>query len=451
MSDKDLTLDNYEFTEMLSLYTCPFDYTDYHVLEARKTPSKLREEEVDEEIIDFYEKILIILECVYLFRENQKKIDINYLPSLKDDTIIIDSIKSIPNFYTYKDSNSLIDLVLEKTPNFNKYSKLTAEVKAEQAKRAEEAKREKEQSRQFVNVYQNDVVAGTINPAKRITKTINLHLNSSFRDQYYNTNPCNYAYTLPYEIKNVMSMRMASIEIPNSWYLFSHKKKNNQFKIEITENKQCHVFVIVVPDGNYTNDTLCDYLNKTYFYESNENSILKKLKITIDEYNQKTIFEIVEESSSFVFSLHFVIDDNTNMMNTLGWILGFRLARYLKIDESIQSEGLYDGGGDRYVFFCLNDHQYSRNDENVVCFQDTSIDENILAKIPMVNGKLSMIIDENDGVSLTKTRTYNGPVNLRKFVIRVLDKFGEIIDLNHMDYSFTLELELLYEKNKIVI
>ena len=449
MSDKDLSIHNYDFTEMLSLYTCPFEYTDYHIIEARKTPSMLRKQEVDQEIVVFYEKVLLIIECVYLFRENQKKIETHYLPNMKDDTIIVEKIKEIPNFFNYKESSALIDLVFEKTPQFNKYSKLAAEVKEEELKRKEQLLCE--QSRQYVNVYPNNVVSGTINPAKRITHSLNVHINSTFREKYYNTNPCNYNYTLPYEIKNVMSMRLASIEIPNSWYLFSHKKKNNQFKIEVTQNKKCQVFYIVVPDGNYTNDTLTKYLNDTYFCDRSDDTILKNLKLSINPYNQKTIIEIVNDDTVMVFSLHFVIDDNDNMMNTLGWILGFRLARYLKIDDAIQSEGMYDGGGDRYVFFCLNDYQYSRNDENVICFEDTSIDENILAKIPMVNGKLSLIIDENEGCSLTKTRTYNGPVNLRKFNIRVLDKFGEIVDLNHMDYSFTLELEILYEKNKVVL
>ena len=449
MSDKDLTIDNYTFTEMLALYTCPFDYTDYHILEARKLPDSLRENDVDEEIILFYDKILIILESIYLFRENQKKINTHYLPNTKDDTIIINAIMEIPNYYNYKDSNSLIDLILEKTPEFNKFSKLTADMKTEEKKREQDITQELNKS--YVNVYQNDVVPGSINPAKRITKTINIHLNTTFREKYYNTNPCNYNYTLPYEIKNVMALRLASIEIPNSWYLFSHKKKNNQFKIEITLNKKCHVFNIVVPDGNYTTDTLVKYLNTTYFCDRPDETVLKNLKFSINPYNNKTIIEIVNDDSSLVFSIHFVTEDNDNMTNTIGWILGFRLARYLKIDDAIQSEGMYDGGGDRYVYFCLNDYQYSRNDQNVVCFEDTSIDENILAKIPMVNGKLSMIINENDGCSLTKTRTYNGPVNIRKLAIRVLDKFGEIIDLNHMDYSFTLELEILYEKNKVVL
>ena len=375
MSDKDLSIHNYDFTEMLSLYTCPFEYSDYHIIEARKTPSMLRKQEVDQEIVVFYEKVLLIIECVYLFRENQKKIETHYLPNMKDDTIIVEKIKEIPNFFNYKESSALIDLVFEKTPQFNKYSKLAAEVKEEELKRKEQLLCE--QSRQYVNVYPNNVVSGTINPAKRITHSLNVHINSTFREKYYNTNPCNYNYTLPYEIKNVMSMRLASIEIPNSWYLFSHKKKNNQFKIEVTQNKKCQVFYIVVPDGNYTNDTLTKYLNDTYFCDRSDDTILKNLKLSINPYNQKTIIEIVNDDTVMVFSLHFVIDDNDNMMNTLGWILGFRLARYLKIDDAIQSEGMYDGGGDRYVFFCLNDYQYSRNDENVVCCEDTSIDENI--------------------------------------------------------------------------
>ena len=62
----------------------------------------------------------------------------------------------------------------------------------------------------------------------------------------------------------------------------------------------------------------------------------------------------------------------------------------------------------------------------------------------MVNGKLSLIIDDNT-CPLTKTRKYNGPVNIRNLFIKILDQFGEIIDLNNMDYSLTLELEILYE------
>ena len=55
-----------------------------------------------------------------------------------------------------------------------------------------------------------------------------------------------------------------------------------------------------------------------------------------------------------------------------------------------------------------------------------------------------MIINDNTNV-LAKIRRYNGPVNLSKLQIKVLDKFGNVIDLNQMDYSLTLEMEILYE------
>ena len=131
-------------------------------------------------------------------------------------------------------------------------------------------------------------------------------------------------------------------------------------------------------------------------------------------------------------------------MDSAGWLLGFRLSKYLDIYESVCSEGLFDGSGDKYIYFILNDYQYNTNSTNVVCFDKSSMEENILAKIPMINGKLSFIIDDNNN-PLTKTRKYNGPVNIRKIHIKILDKFGNVIDLNNMDFSFTLEMEVLYE------
>ena len=73
------------------------------------------------------------------------------------------------------------------------------------------------------------------------------------------------------------------------------------------------------------------------------------------------------------------------------------------------------------------------------------MDEHILAKIPMIDGKLNQIIDENDNL-LNKKREYNGPIDLSRFYIKIMDAYGQIIDLNKMDFSFSIELEILYEK-----
>ena len=294
------------------------------------------------------------------------------------------------------------------------------------------------------SAFPNSVAPGDLNSIKRITQLINLNLNSCFRHNYYASNPCDFQYFIPTEIKNVLSIRLASIEIPNAWYLFSHLKKNNTFNI-IIEYCDTKVFQIVIPDGNYDSDSLQNYLNTTYFYEAEKDNLLKYIKFSIDPYSFKTTFELtLNHPMNFSYSLKFVDDINQNIMNTMGWTLGFRLGSYLDISGIITSEGLFDAGGDRYIYMAVTDYQYNNNISNIVGFDKSMLNEDIIAKIPIVNGKLSLLIDENNN-PLAKSRKYNGPVNLSKLHIKVLDKFGKVIDFNNMDYSFTLELEVLYE------
>jgi len=303
----------------------------------------------------------------------------------------------------------------------------------------------------ITNSYPNILAPGDLNPVKRITQNQNLNLNSCFRHNYYSTSPCDFLYLLPIEVKNVTSLRLASIEIPNSWYLFSHKQKNNQFIIDIKFNNETFSHNIIIPDGNYDSETLQSFLNTTYFYQSSLDSYLKYICFSIDPINLKSRFEIIENEiienednfETFCFTLKFVESLNQNIMNTFGWYLGFRLANYLDIKDKIQSEGLFDGGGDRYIYVAINDYQYNNNTLNTVCFDKSILNEDVIAKIPMVNGKLSIILSEDN--PLTKIRKYTGPVNFSKLQIKILDRFGNIIDLNQMDFSLTLDLEILYE------
>ena len=116
---------------------------------------------------------------------------------------------------------------------------------------------------------------------QRINKFLNLNLNTCFRSNYYNSNPCDFLYNIPAEVKNVVSMRLASIEIPNAWYLFSTLKKNNTFVVEINNQGVITSYDIIVPDGNYDNTMLETYLNTTYFYQSTTVSDLNNIKFSI--------------------------------------------------------------------------------------------------------------------------------------------------------------------------
>ena len=53
---------------------------------------------------------------------------------------------------------------------------------------------------------------------------------------------------------------------------------------------------------------------------------------------------------------------------------------------------------------------------------------------------------DDPGVStqLNRTREYFGPVNIQRLEIKLYDEYGRILDLNNMDWSFTLNLDILY-------
>jgi hypothetical protein len=174
---------------------------------------------------------------------------------------------------------------------------------------------------------------------------------------------------------------------------------------------------------------------------------LKYIKFSINRYNLKSNFELIDssefEKKRIRFSLKFTESISQNIMITFGWILGFRNANYVNVCE-LTSEGLFDAGGDRYIYLCVNDYQYNNNAANIVCFDQSILNEEVIAKIPMVNGKLSLVVNDNNA-PLSKIRLYNGPVNLSRLQIKILDHFCNIIDLNNMDFSLTLELQILYE------
>jgi hypothetical protein len=187
----------------------------------------------------------------------------------------------------------------------------------------------------IVNSQINDISPGDLNSVKRITQLFNLNLNSCFRSNYYTCSSTDFSYIIPTEIKNVVSLRLASIEIPNTWYLFSNKQKNNTFQIIIDDECGTETYIIVIPDGNYDYESLQYYLNTTYFYESNLETKLKYIKFSIDSKNFKTRFELIDEAlecNDFYYSLIFLENVNDNIMSTAGWLFGFRLPKYLNIN-----------------------------------------------------------------------------------------------------------------------
>ena len=77
-------------------------------------------------------------------------------------------------------------------------------------------------------------------------------------------------------------------------------------------------------------------------------------------------------------------------------------------------------------------------------FDNGYIEKNILAKIPVPVDNFQVLFDNSSDL-ISKRREYFGLIDIIKFSIKLLDEYGDIIDTNNMNFSFTIEFEIAYD------
>mgnify|MGYP001312714371 CR=1 FL=1 len=107
------------------------------------------------------------------------------------------------------------------------------------------------------------------------------------------------------------------------------------------------------------------------------------------------------------------------------------------------SEGVPFMSGPRYGFISIDDHQTNTRSEFQVVYGDSVRDDKIMARINLAPRSIHTLSlrDARMASLANKTRTYSGPVDIKKLTIKLYDEYGRIIDLNNTDWSFTLEFE----------
>ena len=323
-----------------------------------------------------------------------------------------------------------------------------------------------------------------LNPTMRKTITKTVCIDSMFRLNL-ETEPTNFSFSLAEPINNVISMKLATLELPNNWYTFSSKNQSNVFTIRcynipdptLEDPLQTYNYehIITIPEGNYLNTTFRDNV-QNYFI--NEGNGLEFIKFNVNDVNAKTEFSTgggnrdtgnapydpYLDNTDFYFELDFAIPGKAQY-KTMGWAIGFQkpfyTVKHLGIDNLhidmfrtnteicgafLSSESSFGSSFGPYVFLEVDDFQRNVSSNTIVSYTgngDSYLNNNILAKIVVSSGQYTNIID-NAGDFVFKKRNYYGPIKLEKMHIKLLNRFGEIIDLNWNDYSFSLELEVIY-------
>jgi hypothetical protein len=436
----DLNIDNYSYEDLLNV----LKITNNNSLENIDRINNLLadvQKKCSKEIVFFFTKAYNIVSSIFKLQQ------INLIDSVENFELINDyyyKIKNIKNL-EHKKVEQIVSFMkdLQNDTYATSYVKIL-QTDEQLTSKSNRSLYNNQHTNMINDTLNNSIAPGHINSIKRITKILNLHMNSCFRSNYFQSNASDFQYIIPSEIKNVVSMQLVSLEVPHSWYLISQKNKNNFFKIMVTMIQpkciESNEYTIEIPEGNYTEKTLEKFLNKTYFYESDNDNLLQYIRFYIDPYNKKTGFEILDRTVNI--SLFFSEETNENPLSTFGWLCGFRITSYLNIYENIISEGIFDNETDSYVYIVINDYQYNTNHMNIVGFDKSVLNENVIAKALLKKNSPIFLNNEN---LFTQVREYNGPVNISKLHIKLLNKFGQLIDLNNMDIGLTIQFETLYE------
>jgi hypothetical protein len=290
-------------------------------------------------------------------------------------------------------------------------------------------------------VYPTHVANGVINPLKKKTITNTFAINTLFRDiDSKSSTDC--LINLPYTIKDVISMKLVSVEIPEVIYLINYGF-NFVYIYEQTTNIEGTVYF---PEGNYNYISLATMMTNTINTELGTGN---RFTVSINPSNFRTTIS----NSTYVFNIIFASKIPVFAFEkSIGFTLGYIKSNEYKNEKSYISESLFNPCPTNYLFLEINDFNYSSASRLIGLFLDNFLDKNIIAKLPYktnccnlpsLDKCTTIFLNENNIIS--STRNYFGPIHLQKLAIRLLNQYGEIVDLHNRDFSFTLEMEVLYD------
>ena len=334
-----------------------------------------------------------------------------------------------------------------------------------------------------VNTFDDKYPAGVINPIEKKYFTKVISIDSLFRENYDTTNSNSFYWTLPKIEYKVVSMKLVSVELPILWYSISETLKNNVFKIKLynVSGKPDSEQIITIPPGNYNNIDFFTSLNNIFLNTGNG---LEFLVCDISTITSKTVIRArdindfglkpyditaVHYSPDFYYEVIFDMDStkcnskekNKHLQKSLGWFLGFRKSRYTvkrsnkyvdytfnntgltTYEAYLSSESSYGSGRSTYIYLAIDDFNKNSLAETISSsVGDVFIGNDILGRLSIENSANEIMINQSD--KIFKQRDYLGPITLRKLNIRLLNRFGDPIDINNNDFSFALELKVLY-------
>ena len=288
------------------------------------------------------------------------------------------------------------------------------------------------------NLHASDIVKHIIN------------IDSRFREPGPTATSSNFQYRLLAPIRNVLRIRITSLEVPNNYHIFSKLRRNVTIIIRWEFPLGTgHVFELTIPDGNYTADRLVNQINSLL-----SSSSMQWLVVSFDANTGQFSFtseKVLNISKPFTVDtacagLEYITTTCGEKNYTfdrpfdygLGYNLGFSRGIHtpVGVDASgqyvVMSDQLAYLAGDPYIFLKIN---------NFECVRQTigKNDFTALAKLVLREPKDYMTFDDYAGQH-AKEVTFPAPYDLSRFEVQLLDPYGAHIDMQSSQFSFSMEV-----------
>jgi hypothetical protein len=276
----------------------------------------------------------------------------------------------------------------------------------------------------------------------RTTKTLVINIDSRFRNN--RTDPignCYFKFLTP--VRNAASIRISTLEFPNSFYAFSKQRGNVSFTLYYPSGSTTPL-PIEISDGNWTqNPSVPEYPDPSSMYYAVATALNNAVTTALGLTTPSTIFRMtlnnvtgrvtLSTSDKSNFDLDFTPPTaNLKLGNYgLGYNLGFRQFTYTGVN-SLTAESLLDTSDVNYCFLCLND------DWKLTLHQTFGTELRCYSKLILDSPKFAFTYG-NGGNTLSSNYTFAQPTDVPGLKIRVLDIFGQDIDML-MDFSMTVEI-----------
>ena len=269
-----------------------------------------------------------------------------------------------------------------------------------------------------------------------------VNIDSRFRDPVQGSTAAEFYFTLMSPVRNVLRISITSIEFPNNYPFFTPLRQNVTlrvwYRVSPTEGRFAD---LVIPAGNYTAGDMVDALNAA----ATAGALPAGMNLTVT-------FSEITGKFTFTATRYFGLDTTAGGYNRrfdygLGYFLG--LTRGLHRSPSVApfvvvSDQCASFQGDNYLLLQVNDfacvtQTVATNDSTWLPSGRSKEEIVALAKIVLREPKNYMTFDDYAGQHV-KEVVFPSPVDLSRLRIRVVDPYGEVVDMCSSQFSFSLEV-----------